>query len=90
MTTPDSRFHATATDLAAHLAAFGELAEADQRRHLRAAHHVGDPEVDLDMLARAEGRPVTYSDAHEWWHIRQRRSLSIGGALDADRDQGWP
>jgi hypothetical protein len=41
------------------------------------------------MLARAEGRPVTYSDAHEWWHIRQRRSLSIGGALDADRDQGW-
>jgi hypothetical protein len=87
MTASDSCFHATARNLPAHLAAFLELADDDQRRHLRRAHHIRDPEADLVLLARTEGWAVTYGDAHEWWHIRQRRSLSIGGAF-AD-DQGW-
>jgi hypothetical protein len=87
MTASDSRFHATAANLPAYLAAFLELADDDQRRHLRHAHRIRDPEADLVLLAWTEGRAVTHGDAHQWWHIRQRRSLSIGGAV-AD-EQGW-
>jgi hypothetical protein len=85
----DSRFHVTATNLPAHLAAFLELPAGDQRRHLRIAHRVRDPEADLELLARTEGRAVTYADAHDWWHHRQRRSLTIGGDLDNDQGWGW-
>jgi hypothetical protein len=87
MAAVDPRFHASAPHITVHLVAFQELTDDDQRRHLRRAHQVRDPEADLELLARTEGRAVTYGHAHQWWHIRQRRSLSIGGAL-AD-DQGW-
>jgi hypothetical protein len=87
MTASDARFHATAANLPAHLAAFLELADDDQRRHLRHAYRIRDPEADLVLLAWTEGWAVTHGDAHQWWHIRQRRSLSIGGAV-AD-EQGW-
>jgi hypothetical protein len=44
MTAVDARFHATAPHIDAHLAAFLELADDDQRRHLRRAHRLPDPE----------------------------------------------
>ena len=78
-------FHATAPSLAVQLAAFLALPHDDQRRHLHPAHHVTDTEADLVLLARTEGRAVTDGDAHEWWHLRQRRSMTIGGARN---DQG--
>jgi hypothetical protein len=66
----------------------GALSDRDQRRHLHAAHHLSDSDADLALLARTERRPVAYADAHEWWHVRQRRSLSIGGGLaDQGRDR---
>ena len=88
MAAVDPRFHTTAPSLAAHLAALGALPEVDQRRHLRAAHHLTDPEADLALLARTERREVTYGDAHQWWHVRQRRSMTIGGALAHDQGRG--
>jgi hypothetical protein len=90
MAAVDPRFQATAPHIDAHLAAFAGQERADQERDLRIQHYFG---ADLERVIRtAQGpngpaRPL--AEVHEWWHIRQRRSLTIGGALADDQGWGW-
>lgn len=56
-----------------HEAAFRAAAEDDQARHLKRQHMLAD--VDgARRTATDPGKPLaSLSEAHEWWHIRQRR-----------------
>lgn len=82
MPDPDARYHYRAPNIDAHYAAFREQPPDEQARHLRIAHHLRDLPADLAWLTEHQGRQATYSDSHEWWHIRQRRSMMIGDGLE--------
>ena len=82
--------HATAPHIDAHLVAFASQERSDQERHLRIQHYFG---ADLERAVRTaqgpDGPALPLAEVHAWWHIRQRRSLSIGGALADDQGWGW-
>jgi hypothetical protein len=79
---------ATSPGLLAHLAGAASQQRADQERHLRRQPLLG---ADLDSARRTTqgpgGRQLPLAAVHEWWHIRQRRSLIIGGRLA--EQPGW-
>ena len=56
-----------------HETAFRAATEDDQARHLKRQHALAD--VDrARRTATDPGKPLaTLAEAHEWWHIRQRR-----------------
>jgi hypothetical protein len=87
MAAVDPRFHGTAPHIDAHLTAFANQDRTDQERHLRIQHRFG---ADLERAIRTaqgpDGPELPLANVHDWWHIRQRRELEIGGFLD---DQGW-
>jgi hypothetical protein len=87
MAAVDPRFHATAPRITAHLAAFAGQDRADQERHLRIQHHGSDLERAIRTAQGSDGPELSLAEVHAWWHVRQRRSLTIGGALA--NDQGW-
>jgi hypothetical protein len=90
MATVDPRFHATALDITAPLAAFVSQDRADQERHLRIQHYFGtDLEGGIRTARGPDGPELPLALVHQWWHTRQRRSVTIGGALVDDPDGGW-
>jgi hypothetical protein len=88
MATVDPRYHGTAPNITAHLEAFAGQDRPDQERHLRIQHHFG---ADLDRAIHTaqgpDGPALPLAEVHEWWHIRQRRSLTIGGFLFDDQER---